>query len=52
LVVYVLGNPLIGQSMLQCDLRGAHNIPPRLLVLEKADGQARTLYIICDSSRR
>jgi hypothetical protein len=24
--------------MLQYDLRGAYNIPPRLLILEKADG--------------
>ncbi|KAJ7179935.1 hypothetical protein C8R43DRAFT_382814 [Mycena crocata] len=37
-VVYVLGNPIIAQTMLQYDLRGAYNIPPRLLVLEKADG--------------
>ncbi|KAJ7368245.1 hypothetical protein DFH08DRAFT_830854 [Mycena albidolilacea] len=37
-VVYVLGNPLVAQTMLQYDLRGAYNIPPRLLVLEKADG--------------
>ncbi|KAJ7276338.1 hypothetical protein B0H12DRAFT_1084863 [Mycena haematopus] len=37
-VVYVLGNPLIAQTFLQHDLRGALNIPPRLLVLEKADG--------------
>ncbi|KAF7352844.1 TT1751-like protein [Mycena venus] len=36
-VVYVLGNPVIAQTMLQYDLRGAVNIPPRLLVLEKAD---------------
>jgi len=37
-IVYVLGNPLIAQTMLQHDLRGAYNIPPRVLVLEKADG--------------
>ncbi|KAJ7667963.1 hypothetical protein DFH06DRAFT_1184073, partial [Mycena polygramma] len=37
-IVYVLGNPLIAQTMLQYDLRGAYNIPPRLLVLEKSDG--------------
>jgi uncharacterized protein (DUF302 family) len=37
-VVYVLGNPLVAQTMLQHDLHGAYNIPPRLLVLEKADG--------------
>ncbi|KAJ7744502.1 hypothetical protein DFH07DRAFT_834543 [Mycena maculata] len=37
-VVYVIGNPLIAQTMFQHDLRGAFNIPPRLLVLEKADG--------------
>jgi len=37
-IVYVLGNPTIAQTMLQYDLRGAYNIPPRLLILEKADG--------------
>ncbi|KAJ7507738.1 hypothetical protein B0H11DRAFT_1793368 [Mycena galericulata] len=37
-VVYVIGNPLIAQTMLQFDVRGAYNIPPRLLILEKADG--------------
>ncbi|KAJ7700027.1 hypothetical protein B0H17DRAFT_1048270 [Mycena rosella] len=37
-VIYVIGNPIIGQTMLQYDLRGAYNIPPRLLVLQKADG--------------
>ncbi|KAF8195960.1 hypothetical protein K438DRAFT_1719356 [Mycena galopus ATCC 62051] len=37
-IVYVLGNPLIAQTMLQHDLRAGLNIPPRLLVLEKADG--------------
>ncbi|KAJ6571795.1 hypothetical protein B0H19DRAFT_1131249 [Mycena capillaripes] len=37
-VVYVIGNPIIGKNMLPHDLRGAYNIPPRLLVLEKSDG--------------
>ncbi|KAJ7129748.1 hypothetical protein C8R44DRAFT_732595 [Mycena epipterygia] len=37
-VVYVIGNPLFAQTVLQYDLRAAYNIPPRLLVLEKADG--------------
>ncbi|KAJ6614302.1 hypothetical protein B0H10DRAFT_2045619 [Mycena sp. CBHHK59/15] len=37
-VVYVIGNPITAQTMLQYDLRAAYNIPPRLLVLEKADG--------------
>ncbi|KAJ6515950.1 hypothetical protein C8R45DRAFT_1087090 [Mycena sanguinolenta] len=37
-VLYVLGNPLVGQTFLQYDLRGALNIPPRVLVLETADG--------------
>lgn len=37
-IVYVLGNPIIAQTMLQYDLRGAYNIPLRLLILEKADG--------------
>ncbi|RPD61822.1 hypothetical protein L226DRAFT_506642 [Lentinus tigrinus ALCF2SS1-7] len=35
--VYVLGNPLIAQTMLQHDLSGALHIPPRILVTEEAD---------------
>ncbi|KAJ7047429.1 hypothetical protein C8F04DRAFT_7683 [Mycena alexandri] len=38
LVVYVVGNPLLAQTVLQHDLRAAYNIPPRLLIIEKADG--------------
>ena len=43
--VYVLGNPLIAQTMLQHDLSGALHIPPRILVSEKVDGSGtRVIY--------
>ena len=43
--VYVLGNPLIAQTMLQHDLSGALHIPPRILVTEKADRSGtRVIY--------
>ncbi|KAJ7498981.1 hypothetical protein FB451DRAFT_19135 [Mycena latifolia] len=37
-VMYIIGNPLIAQTVLQYDLRGGCNIPLRLLVLEKPNG--------------
>ncbi|KAH9903263.1 TT1751-like protein [Cubamyces lactineus] len=37
-VVYIFGNPLIAQTMLQHDLAAGLNIPPKLMLLEKADG--------------
>ncbi|KAJ7789222.1 hypothetical protein B0H14DRAFT_2627431 [Mycena olivaceomarginata] len=37
-VVYVIGNPLIAQSILQHSLRAAHNAPLRVLFTETADG--------------
>ncbi|KAJ7231764.1 hypothetical protein C8J57DRAFT_1091567, partial [Mycena rebaudengoi] len=37
-VVYVIGNPLIVQSILQHSLRAAHNAPLRVLLTETADG--------------
>ena len=43
--VYVLGNPLIAQTMLQHDLSGALHIPPRILISEKVDGSGtRVIY--------
>ncbi|KAH9933085.1 hypothetical protein B0H21DRAFT_699568 [Amylocystis lapponica] len=35
--LYQFGNPLVAQTMLQYDLRAGLHVPPRLLVLEKAD---------------
>lgn len=43
-MVYTIGNPTIAQTMLKWDLRGAYNIPPRLLVLEKPAGGTIVLY--------
>lgn len=37
-VVYVIGNPLIAQSILQHSVRAAHNAPLRVLFTETADG--------------
>ncbi|KAI0719749.1 hypothetical protein C8T65DRAFT_568658 [Cerioporus squamosus] len=36
--LYVLGNPLIAQTMLKHDLTGALHIPPSVLITEKAGG--------------
>ncbi|KAK0468276.1 uncharacterized protein EV420DRAFT_1503605 [Desarmillaria tabescens] len=36
-IVYTIGNPVIAETMLRHDLRASLNIPPRLLILEKAD---------------
>lgn len=49
-VMYVLGNPLIAQSILQHDLRVANNVPPRVLVLEKADGTGTDIIYHLPSS--
>ncbi|KAJ7893001.1 hypothetical protein B0H13DRAFT_2339836 [Mycena leptocephala] len=40
-VVYVIGNPLIAQSILQHSVRAAHNAPLRVLFTETADGAGR-----------
>lgn len=36
--VYTIGNPLVAQGILLYDVRAGYNIPPRLMILEKADG--------------
>ncbi|KAJ3723030.1 hypothetical protein EV361DRAFT_643481 [Lentinula raphanica] len=36
-VVYVIGNPVIAQTMMVEDIRASFNIPPRVLVVEKED---------------
>ena len=36
-ILYVIGNPIIAQSIMRHDFRSALNIPLRLLVLEKED---------------
>ncbi|KAI0761364.1 TT1751-like protein [Trametes elegans] len=43
--VYTFGNPLIAQSMLLRDLATGLHIPPKLLLLENADGSGtRVIY--------
>ncbi|KAF9462587.1 hypothetical protein BDZ94DRAFT_1260768 [Collybia nuda] len=34
--VYTIGNPLIAQEILLHDIRAGYNIPPRIMILEKA----------------
>ena len=36
-IVYTIGNPLIAQTIMQHDIRAGYMIPPRLMILEKAD---------------
>ena len=35
---YVFGNPLVAQTMLRHDLTVALHVPPKIVVVEKADG--------------
>ncbi|KAI5893846.1 TT1751-like protein [Schizophyllum commune H4-8] len=48
--VYVIGNPRFADSMLKHDLRAALHIPPRLLVLEKADRSGTSVQYHLPSS--
>ncbi|KAI0366516.1 TT1751-like protein [Pilatotrama ljubarskyi] len=41
--VYTFGNPLIAQTMLQRDLAAGLHIPPKLLLLENADGSGTSV---------
>ncbi|KAJ7579014.1 hypothetical protein C8J56DRAFT_1030450 [Mycena floridula] len=49
-VVYTIGNPLIGESIMKHDIRAAYNIPPRLLVLESEDGDKTSVIYHLPSS--
>ena len=35
---YIFGNPLVAQTMLRHDLTVALHVPPKIVVIEKADG--------------
>ncbi|THV08618.1 TT1751-like protein [Dendrothele bispora CBS 962.96] len=49
-ILYTIGNPVIAQTMLKHDLRGAYNIPPRVLVLGKLDGSGTNVIYHLPSS--
>jgi uncharacterized protein (DUF302 family) len=49
-IVYTIGNPVIAQTMLKRDLRGAYNIPPRVLVHGKPDGSGTSIVYHLPSS--
>ncbi|PFH51462.1 hypothetical protein AMATHDRAFT_59249 [Amanita thiersii Skay4041] len=49
-VLYIIGNPLIAQTIIKHDIRAAYNIPPRLLVLEKPDRSGTKLVYHLPSS--
>ncbi len=42
--LYILGNPLIAQTMLKHDIRAGLNVPVRLVVYEAKDGEVRLGY--------
>ncbi|KAJ7179194.1 hypothetical protein C8R46DRAFT_628750 [Mycena filopes] len=44
LVVYVIGNPQIAATVLEHDVRAAYNMPPRLLVIDKANEGTEVVY--------
>ncbi|KAJ4466537.1 hypothetical protein J3R30DRAFT_3587393 [Lentinula aciculospora] len=43
-VVYVIGNPAIAQTMMVEDIRASFNIPPRVLVVEKENGEGTEVH--------
>ncbi|KAK0490939.1 hypothetical protein IW261DRAFT_1413364 [Armillaria novae-zelandiae] len=48
--VYTIGNPVIAETIMRHDLRASLNIPPRLLILEKADGSGTDIIYHLPSS--
>ncbi|KAG7449304.1 uncharacterized protein BT62DRAFT_1073788 [Guyanagaster necrorhizus] len=49
-IVYTIGNPIIAETLMKHDLRASLNIPPRLLILEKADGSGTDIVYHLPSS--
>jgi len=49
-VLYIIGNPLIAQTILRHDLRAGLHIPLRLLIQEKADGKGTMVMYQLPSS--
>ncbi|CCM00825.1 uncharacterized protein FIBRA_02867 [Fibroporia radiculosa] len=47
---YVLGNPLIAETMFKHDLYTGLHVPPRILVAEKADGSGTEVVYILPST--
>ncbi|KAJ3999551.1 hypothetical protein F5050DRAFT_934607 [Lentinula boryana] len=43
-VVYVIGNPVIAQTMMVEDIRSSFNIPPRVLVVEKENNSGTEIH--------
>ena len=42
---YLFGNPLVAQTMLRHDLTVALHVPPKIIIVEKADGSGtRVVY--------
>ena len=49
-LLYTIGNPLIAQMILKYNIFAAHNIPLRLLILEKPDEIGATVSYYLPSS--
>ncbi|OCH84462.1 hypothetical protein OBBRIDRAFT_808226 [Obba rivulosa] len=49
-ITYTLGNPLIAQTMLRHSLVAGLHVPPRVLVLERADGNGTRIVYDLPSS--
>ncbi|TFK43591.1 hypothetical protein BDQ12DRAFT_709331 [Crucibulum laeve] len=47
---YLIGNPLVAQTILKHDLHAALNIPPRLLITEKSDHSGTSVMYHLPSS--
>ncbi|KAF5388262.1 hypothetical protein D9615_000361 [Tricholomella constricta] len=49
-VVYTIGNPLTAETILRHDIRTGYNIPPRLMVIERADRSGTSVLYHLPSS--
>ncbi|KAJ6475676.1 hypothetical protein DFH09DRAFT_1176918 [Mycena vulgaris] len=49
-MVYVIGNPLTARGILQHNIRGANNVPFRVLITEGADGAGTEIVYNLPSS--
>ena len=49
-VVYTLGNPLLAATIMQRDIRAGYSLPPRLMIVQKPDGDGTNVMYHLPSS--
>ncbi|KAJ7634581.1 hypothetical protein FB45DRAFT_1056589 [Roridomyces roridus] len=47
---YHIGNPIIAETMIRHDIRASHNLPPRVLIVEREDGSGTDVHFHLPSS--